>query len=81
MLEDGRLLVINVYPDEDVQAWLDYLPNYPAEWVCGYDADQILNSGTHYWLRAIPSLYLLDEEKRVILKDAPLNLLIATLHQ
>lgn len=81
MLEDGRLLVVNVYPDEDVQAWLDYLPNYPAEWVCGYDADQILNSGTHYWLRAIPSLYLLDEEKRVILKDAPLNLLIATLHQ
>ena len=81
MLEDGRLLVINVYPDEDVQAWLDYLPNYPAEWVCGYDADQILNSGTHYWLRAIPSLYLLDEEKRVILKDAPLNQLIATLHQ
>ena len=49
--------------------------------VCGYDADQILNSGTHYWLQAIPSLYLLDEEKRVILKDAPLNLLIATLHQ
>ena len=73
MLEDGRLLVVNVYPDEDVQAWLDYLPNYPAAWVCGYDADQILNSGTLYWLRAIPSLYLLDEEKRVILKDAPLE--------
>ena len=76
MLEDGRLLVVNIYPDEDVQAWLDYLPNYPTEWLCGYDADQILNSGTHYWLRAIPSLYLLDEEKRVILKDATLEQLL-----
>ena len=79
MLDDGRLLVVNIYPDEDVQAWLDYLPNYPAEWVCGYDADQLLNSNTVYWLRAIPSLYLLDEQKRVILKDAPLNVLLATL--
>ena len=26
-----------------------------------------------YSVRAIPSLYLLDEEKRVILKDAPEN--------
>jgi hypothetical protein len=79
MMEDGRLLVVNIYPDEDVQAWLDYLPNYPAEWVCGYDPDQLLNSNTVYWLRAIPSLYLLDEQKRVILKDAPLNFLLAAL--
>lgn len=81
MLDAKELLVVNIYPDEDVQAWLDYLPNYPSEWVCGYDADQVLNSSTRYWLRAIPSLYLLDSGKRVILKDAPLNLLIATLHQ
>lgn len=76
MVEDGRLLVVNIYPDEDLQAWLDYLPNYPAEWICGYDPDQLLNSETVYWLRAIPSLYLLDEQKRVILKDATLEQLL-----
>ena len=50
-----------------------------TETFCGYDPDQMLNSETVYWLRAIPSLYLLDEEKRVILKDAPLNFLLAAL--
>ena len=72
-IASGELLVVNIYPDEDLQAWLDYLPNYPAEWVSGHDADQVLFSDTRYWLRAIPSLYLLDEEKRVVRKDAPLE--------
>ena len=73
MIASGELLVVNIYPDTDLQAWLDYLPNYPSEWVCGHDPDQVLNSNTRYWLRAIPSLYLLDEEKRVLRKDAPLE--------
>lgn len=74
----GKLLVVNIYPDEDVQAWLDYLPNYPSSWVCGHDSEGLLLGDTIYWLRAIPSLYLLDEEKRVVLKDAPMeNVLIA----
>ena len=76
MLDAKELLVVNIYPDEDVQAWLDYLPNYPEEWVCGHDADQVLNSGTRYWLRAIPSLYLLDEQKRIVLKDTTLEHLL-----
>ncbi len=75
-LSEGSLLVISVYPDADIQAWLDYLPNYPEEWVCGCDPDQVLNSDTRYWLRAIPSLYLLDGQKRVVLKDAPLEKLL-----
>lgn len=70
-IADGRLLVLNIYPDEDLQAWYDYLDNYPKEWICVHDPDQVIRSDTRYWLRAIPSLYLLDEEKRVVLKDAP----------
>ena len=73
LMDSGELLVINTYPDEDLQAWLDYLPNYPRQWVCGYDPDQVLNSHTVYWLRAIPSLYLLDDQLRVLRKDAPLE--------
>ena len=63
--------MLNIYPDEDLQAWYDYLDNYPKDWICGYDPDQVIRSDTRYWLRAIPSLYLLDDEKRVVLKDAP----------
>ena len=75
-IASGELLVVNIYPDEDLQAWLDYLPHYPDTWVCGYDPEQILNSDTRYWIRAIPSLYLLDEEKRVVRKDAPLEVIL-----
>ena len=78
-IASGTLLVVNVYPDEDVQAWLDYLPNYPDKWICGHDDEQILHSDTCYWLRAIPSLYLLDKEKRVVLKDAPLEKILSAL--
>ena len=72
-IASGKLLVVNIYPDEDVVAWLDYLPNYPEEWVCGQDGDQVLHTDTLYWLRAIPSLYLLDTAGRVMLKDATLE--------
>jgi len=72
-IASGKLLVVNIYPDEDVVAWLDYLPNYPDTWVCGQDGDQVINTDTIYWLRAIPSLYLLDAEGHVVLKDATLE--------
>ena len=77
----GELLVINIYPDEDLQAWLDYVPEYPESWICGYDPDQVLNSSTRYWLHAIPSLYLLDEQKRVLLKDAPVEIILINCKQ
>ena len=61
------------YIDEDIQAWRSYMPVYPEEWYNGFDPDFVLRENDIYAVRAIPSLYLLDAEKRVILKDAPEN--------
>lgn len=71
MVSDGRLAVVNVYIDEDITAWRDYMPVYPEEWYNGFDPDLVIRTDNLYSVRAIPSLYLLDKEKRVILKDAP----------
>ncbi len=71
MIADGSLAVLNIYIDEDLQAWKEYMPVYPEEWYNGFDPDFVLRQDTIYNVRAIPSLYLLDAEKRVILKDAP----------
>ena len=49
------------------------MPIYPKEWLNGYDAAHILRQDQLYCIRAIPSLYLLDAEKRILLKDAPLD--------
>ena len=47
------------------------MPVYPAEWFNGFDPDMVIRTETLYDVRAIPSLYLLDEDKTVIMKDAP----------
>lgn len=71
MISDGTLAVLNMYIDEDIQAWRDYMPVYPQEWYNAFDPDMVIRTDNLYNVRAIPSLYLLDDEKRVILKDAP----------
>jgi hypothetical protein len=64
------MAVLNIYIDEDLQAWKDYMPVYPQEWYNGFDPDLVLRNNDIYNIRAIPSLYLLDKEKTVLLKDA-----------
>ena len=67
--ELGRLKILAIYPDTDIEAWRDYQPNMPKRWISGYDADMAISRDRSYNLRAIPALYLLDSEKRVLVKD------------
>lgn len=69
MVLGGRVAVVNVYIDEDLAAWMDYMPIYPVYWYNGYDHNGIIRSDELYNVRAIPSLYLLDADKKVVLKD------------
>ena len=71
MVEQGRLAVLALYIDQDLERWRANLKDYPQEWIYARDDSQSINAGRIYILRAIPSLYLLDKEKRVLLKDAP----------
>lgn len=73
LIRERFLVVMNIYIDEDLAAWRSYMPIYPKTWLNGYDAAHILRQDVLYNIRAIPSLYLLDAEKRILLKDAPLN--------
>ena len=70
LLSEGRLAVVNVYIDEDIDAWRSYQEIYPKEWYNGYDPSFSIRSNLSYSVRAIPSLYLLDSKKNVIMKDA-----------
>lgn len=70
MIAQGALSVVNVYIDEDIQAWRDYMPIYPETWYNGFDPNLVIRSDRIYNVRAIPSLYLLDSQKTVLMKDA-----------
>ena len=71
MQEMGKLKVLAMYIDKDIDAWKQYHSAIPAQWINGYDDTFVINDEKIYDLRAIPNLYLLDKDKRVILKDAP----------
>ena len=47
------------------------MPLYPDTWHNGFAPDLVIPGETLYNVREIPSLYLLDREKTVIMKDAP----------
>lgn len=65
----GRgLAILAVYPDGDIPLWKQ--TEYPQGMINSYDAGQVISSRQLYDLKAMPTLYLLDREKRVILKDS-----------
>lgn len=70
LVREGRLAVLALYPDEDLDAWRAHARQIPPEWVYGCDPGQEISRRELYDLQAIPSLYLLDGDKRVLLKDA-----------
>lgn len=67
-LHAGELAIVAIYPDLDLNLWLRHLKEFPRNWVIGRSS--LLHETGTYNLRAIPSMYLLDENKFVILKDA-----------
>lgn len=79
MVASGRLAVVNVYIDEDIEAWKGYQDYYPDEWFNGYDPSFSIRQDIKYNVRAIPSLYLLDADKTVLMKDAPENRIFTAL--
>lgn len=70
MVSSGRIAVLNIYIDEDLEAWRSYMPIYPETWYNGFDPDFVIRTDVLYNVRAIPSLYLLDKDHTVIMKDA-----------
>ena len=56
--------------DEDKEEWERHLPDFPKEWINGYDKKLVIKEKNLYDLKAIPTLYLLDKDKKVLLKDA-----------
>lgn len=69
LIEHGVLKVLTLYPDEDIAHWRKYIGNIPSEWIRAYDKGEVLTKERLYNLSAIPALYLLDRDKRVLIKD------------
>lgn len=70
LLAQKKLTVLSIYPDEELDEWRKHLSEFPQEWINGYDKKFAIKEQQLYDLKAIPTLYLLDKDKTVLLKDA-----------
>ncbi|WP_298645882.1 DUF5106 domain-containing protein [uncultured Proteiniphilum sp.] len=70
LTKTGMLKVLAFYPDEDLETWRMHQMVLPENWINACDgSDSLIVKKSLYAIRAIPSLYLLDKDKRVLLKD------------
>ena len=74
----GKLSVLAVYTEGNKAAWRKALPDMPEGWTVGTDREAV-KTGALYDLKAMPSLYLLDGSKTVLLKDAAYEKIRTTL--
>ncbi len=74
----GKLSVLAVYTEGNDAAWRKALPDMPEGWMVGTDREAV-KTGALYDLKAMPSLYLLDGSKTVLLKDAAYEKIRTTL--
>lgn len=66
--------ILAFYPDEEHGVWANYQDRIPKAWINCYDKELTVLNKELYDLKAMPTLYLLDKDKRVLLKDAPVEM-------
>lgn len=70
LLSENRIKILALYTDTELDEWQKHLSDFPDTWLNAYDKKQIISNRNLYDLKAIPTLYLLDKDKTVLLKDA-----------
>lgn len=66
----GQLKILAIYPDEALDEWHKHYADMPGEWINSYDKGCLIGRENLYNINAIPALYLLDKEKKVLVKDS-----------
>lgn len=72
-LNGGQLVIVAVDPDPEREDWEANLSDYPSSWINGYDDTHEIMNRPLYDLKAMPTIYLLDNTKHVLLKDCTVN--------
>lgn len=73
LLDKKIIHLLSIFPDNDITKWKEYNSVLPLSWLKGYDYKHIIEDKPLYDLKAIPTLYLLDKNKKVIIKDASIQ--------
>lgn len=70
------ITVLAIYPDEDEANWRQKPQPYPENWIDGYSPEGEITTQSLYYIQATPSIYLLDADNKIVLKDTDPDRLI-----
>lgn len=70
-IESGKLKVLMVYFEDEADVWNNYInsPEANPSYLHGWNFDQSIEKKNLYDTRAIPYMFLLDNDKRIIKKN------------
>ncbi|WET70841.1 DUF5106 domain-containing protein [Sphingobacterium sp.] len=71
-----KVQVVAIDPWGDRTKWKNYQWQLAEQWINGFDSESKILSFNIYDLKASPTIYLLDENKKVLLKDTYLQQVI-----
>lgn len=66
-----RIAILNMFIDENIADWYKESQLLPKELINAYDPNLIIRNKGLYYVRAIPSIYILDKDKKTLYKDVP----------
>jgi hypothetical protein len=69
LLDDQNLAVLAIYPEDDTETWNKYADHIPPQWINGYDKDVKIHTEGIYIINRFPTLYLLDKDKMIRMKE------------
>ncbi len=75
LINADSLKVVAIYPDKDLTAWNKHIGKNPKSCITAKLSTPAERD--KYDLPAIPNLYLLDSNKKVLLKDAPIEQIVS----
>ncbi len=75
LVADKQLTILAIYPGEDKRLWQTMAQKMQPSWEIGMDESQAIYGKELYDIFGFPSMYLLDRNKTVILKDTDLTAL------
>lgn len=71
LVTNGQLTILAITPNAEYDEWIEH--TYPSNWIVGFDKDKNIYNKRLYDIQRLPCMYLLDEDKQVLLKEADYN--------
>lgn len=72
-LESGDLKILAYAADANKEVWEEYQSHIPATWINAYDPNMSVWYKRLYDIKGFPTIYLLDQNKKVVLKDTNIS--------